>query len=43
MIISPEKGKKDSPETLNNSLDSSAAQSLPLPPQGLPEGAAPKH
>jgi cell division protein FtsN len=42
MIISPEKGKEDSHKTLNNSLDSAAAQSPPLPPQGLPEGAAPK-
>jgi cell division protein FtsN len=42
MIISPEKGKEDSHKTLNDSLDSAAAQSPPLPPQGLPEGAAPK-
>jgi hypothetical protein len=42
MIISPEKGKEDSHKTLNNSLDSAAAQFPPLPPQGLPEGAAPK-
>jgi cytoskeletal protein RodZ len=42
MIISPEKGKEDSHTPLNNSLDSAAAQSPPLPPQGLPEGAAPK-
>jgi len=42
MIISPEKGKEDSHKTLNNSLDSAAAQSPPLLPQGLPEGAAPK-
>ena len=40
MIISPEKGKGDSHKTLNDSLDSAAAQSPPLPPQGLPEGAA---
>jgi hypothetical protein len=42
MIISPEKGKEDFHKTLNDSLDSAAAQSPPLPPQGLPEGAAPK-
>jgi len=42
MIISPEKGKEDSHKTLNNSLDSAAAQSPSLPPQGLTEGAAPK-
>ena len=42
MIISPEKGKEDSHKTLNDSLDSAAAQSPPLPPQGLPEGAAQK-
>jgi hypothetical protein len=42
MIISPEKGKEDFHKTLNNSLDSAAAQFPPLPPQGLPEGAAPK-
>jgi hypothetical protein len=40
MIISPEKGKEDSHKSLNNSLGSAAAQSPPLPPQGLPEGAA---
>jgi Cell division protein len=42
MIISPEKGKADSHKSVNNSLDSAAAQSPPLLPQGLTEGAAPK-
>jgi hypothetical protein len=42
MIISPEKGKEDSLKSLNNSLGAAAAQSPPLPLQGLPEGAAPK-